>query len=153
MVSLMNFPIISLFYLSSGGVSVQLQMLNEESRKYFNRAFSISGSAFQGYVLRRCNHIRHIQRCSQVNKTDEMINYLKTAHTKILANCCAVDKCPEEDPHPIWVPNIESSTTIGTFLNQNVEDIYNSEKAPVMDFLLGFGSQVIIIFCFKYEFI
>lgn len=107
-------------------------MLNEESRKYFNRAFLISGSAFQYYVWHRGNHIEYIQKCSGSNETDQMIEYLKTTNSSNLVNCRVVGKSP----------TIEIAGTKGAFLSQNLEDIYNSDEAPAMDTMFCFSSQV-----------
>lgn len=136
-----------------GGASVQLHMLNEESRKYFNRAYAISGSAFGYYILHRNDNIKHIQNCSEVNGTGEMIEYLKTTSSSILADCYAFTECLEGDRNEIsvchiagggnvWMPIIESPSTIGAFLSRTPEDIYKSDKAPVMDTWFGFASHV-----------
>lgn len=115
-------------------------MLNEISRKYFQRAFSTSGSAFSYYVLRRRIHNKHIQKCSKTNETSQMIEYLKTTNSRILARCYAVGH--SDEVYPVWVPTFENPQKRGAFLSQSPEDIYNSDKAPVMDTMFGFASQV-----------
>lgn len=108
-------------------------MLNEESRKYFHRGFSMSGSAFQSYVLWDFNRTNQIPNCTHTNDTKKMIEYLKTANASVLLNNCSV---------PEWIPTIESSHVKGAFLTESPEKIYNSTKAPIMDAMFSFTSKV-----------
>lgn len=133
------FLIFHLKTVIEGAVSVQLQMLNAQSRKYFNRAFSISGSAFQDYVFRRQSHVELVQNCSRINGISQMIEYLKATNSGILTNFCVRTR---GQPSPVWVPNYESPNAKGAFLSQKIENIYNSNNAPVMDAMFAFASQV-----------
>lgn len=54
-------------------------MLNEESRKYFNRAFTLSSTALNYYVLHEPNHLERMQNFSQIQDKQKLIDYLKTA--------------------------------------------------------------------------
>lgn len=117
-----------------GGASVQLHMINEESRKYFQRAFSMSGSALQYYVLWAYNNNREeqIQNCAKTNDTQKIIELLKTASGRALLNC----------NKPGWNPTIESTHTKDAFLTQSPDDIYNSSEAPIIDTMFSFASKV-----------
>lgn len=126
-----------------GGSSVHYHMLNVESRKYFNRAFSSSGSAMNLFVLRKENHIEQIQKCSQTNEIDEMITYLKTTSNLILGNCTVRGFYSDGgDPYPIWIPTIERANTKGAFLTQTPAEIYNSSFVPAMDVMFSLNSHV-----------
>lgn len=112
-------------------------MLNVESRKYFNRAFSSSGSALRYTALRKGNHIKQIKMCAKVNGTDpeKYFEYLKTTSNLILANCYAIG-------YGVWLPTIESANTKGAFLTKAPEEIYNSDLAPATDAMFGITSHV-----------
>lgn len=117
----------------SGAVSVQLHMINAESRKYFKRAFSMSGSAYQLYVLRRFDRMKQIQNCTQINDTNEIIAFLKTANNSMLVNCNNNE----------WIPTIENSNAKAAFLTHTLDSIFNSvELSPKMDAMFSFASQV-----------
>lgn len=107
-------------------------MLNPESRKYFTRAFCISG-VITFWKLRHENHIREIQECLQTNKTGhELVEYLKTVNFTTLAKCHDV----------LWVPSIESPNAIRPFMTQTPEEIHNAGKTPIMDAMFSIVSQV-----------
>ena len=115
-------------------------MVNEESRKYFNRAYAASSSSLTFYALRRTTHLQPIRECSQLDQIDEIIDYLKTTSVETLAKCYS-----NRNMNCIllnWAPTIEPSGTIGAFLNRSAEEIYKSDSAPVMDALFSFTSQV-----------
>lgn len=115
-------------------------MLNKESRKYFNRAFASSGSAFSFYALSKDDHLKRMQEFSKINDKDKLIEFLKTANSKELS---------ESQPFSFgkilyapWVPTIESSTTKGAFISTKPDEIYNSNEAPVLDSLFSVTSVV-----------
>lgn len=117
----------------SGGTFVHAHMLNPESRKYFTRAFCISGT-INFWKIRHENHIRELQECLQINKTDhELVDYLKTASFTTLAKCHDV----------LWVPSIESPNAIQPFMTQTPEEIHMAGKTPNMDAMFSFTSQVL----------
>lgn len=108
-------------------------MLNEQSRKYFQRAWSGSGNAFSTYALRRANYVDFIQGCSLIFDINRLTQVLKTTNTTNLVRCY----------HESWYPTIESLNTKGAFLTKSPEEIYSSDNPPVMDALFNFASQVI----------
>lgn len=61
---------------------------------------------------------------------NRLIDYLKTASTTDLVKCT----CPS------WYPTIESPGTKGAFLTQNPEEIYSSDKPPIMDVMFGIAN-------------
>lgn len=115
-------------------------MLNEESRKYFNRAFVISNSAFSGLALSSKNHVQHIQECSQFKQIDDLVKYVKTSDFATLRTCYAT-KFPGE-LFTYWTPTIEIPTAVGAFMTKTPDEILNSDKAPVLDAMFSFASQV-----------
>lgn len=117
-------------------------MLNIESRKYFNRAFTSSGSALNFYVLRKENHIEQIRKCSQINGIDQMVEYLKTTSNIILGKCCVVGTHSNGDRYSMWLPTIENASTSGAFLTRTPEEIYNLDLAPAVDVMFGLNSHV-----------
>lgn len=107
-------------------------MLNAESRKYFNRAYSSSG-AVSGFHLRRDNHVEHLQQCLQINETAYgFAEMLKTANTTALAACNYLR----------WLIYMESPNTPGAFMTQTLDEIYNSDSAPKMDAMFSIATQV-----------
>lgn len=125
-----------------GAVSVHLHMLNEQSRKYFKRAFMFSGTAFVPTVVQQnWNHVQQIQDCLQIIELNDLIENLKIENTTVLARCY-----PYTFPADLnlnWAPTIESVGTTGAFLTQTPEKIYNSGNAPSMDVVFSFNSQVL----------
>lgn len=126
-----------------GGMSVHYQMFNEQSRKYFNRAYSASGTMFTITGFNATTHWQRIPDCFGVNGSkDEIMEFLKKADGRKLSTCC-----PWAAPGEIqlyWVPTIESENTPGAFLTQTPEEIFNSKKAPIMDTMFSFASQVFV---------
>lgn len=120
---------------------VSYQMLNEESRKYFNRAYMASGTALDFQGFRRSNHRQTIQKCFQLNKIDEIIDFLKSNSAEVLTSCSS--KRVYNSILLTWVPTVEPADTNGSFLNASPAEIYTSDSAPVMDSLFTFTSQVI----------
>lgn len=116
-------------------------MFNEQSRQYFNRAYAASGTMFTATAFNATTHWHRIPRCFGVNDNrNEIIEYLKTADSKILRTC---------DPYIYpgelqlnWVPTIECQNTSGAFLTQTPDEIFNSGTAPIMDTMFSFTSQV-----------
>lgn len=118
---------------SIGGGFVHAHMLNEQSRKYFTRAFATSGSV-SSWLLRKDDHVKQIQWCLRIKKTgNELVEYLKTANISTLFKC-------KFFPGAVF---IESPNTPGAFISETPAEIYNSGKAPAMDAMFGFTSQVI----------
>lgn len=83
-----------------------------------------------------------MQECSQVNDANKLIEYLKTADTKVLAACHTTNTLGKILLQVPWVPTIEKSTATNAFLTKTPEEIYNSYDAPVMDALFTFASKV-----------
>lgn len=125
-------------HICLGGVSVHMHMLNEESRKYFHRAFVLSNTAFAPFAIRKSNHIRRIHKCTRIFGITKMVEYLKVANATILSKC----RQYLNFLNPPWVPTIESQG--GGFLIKMPDDIYDSDKAPAMDTMFSFTNQVTI---------
>lgn len=115
-----------------GGSSVQLHMINEESRKYFQRAFLMSGSGLQSYVLWTFDREKQIHDCTQLTDTRKIVEYLKTANSSTVLNCNI----------PGWFPTIESPDAKDAFLTELPDKIHNSSRAPIMDTMFSFASKV-----------
>lgn len=128
-----------------GGASVNYQMLNEESRKYFNRAFALSSSALNHYVLYEPNHLERMQNFSNIQEKQKLVEFLKTADSGDLAKVQTTNDFGNILLEAPWVPTIESFGTKGAFIAKSPEEIYKSDEAPVMDVMFSFDSQVIEI--------
>lgn len=115
-------------------------MLNEESRKYFNRAFISSSSAFSYYGYADGNHFKQMQECSKTDDEEKLIEFLKTADIKTLIECQSHNF--ESSVIVPWAPTIENAGTIGAFKTKTPDEIYNSDNAPVMDAMFSFNSEV-----------
>ena len=113
-------------------------MLNEESRKYFTRALPISNTAFSGMTLFKESHVQHIQECSQLNEINDLIEYVKTSNVTTLRRCYN-----SEFKFTIhWTPTIENSNAVRAFITKTPDEIYSSDKAPVLDAMFIFATQV-----------
>lgn len=118
-------------------------MLSKESRKYFQRAFSASGTAFQPYALTKVDHVQHVKDCLNVTEMDELLKHLKSDDSDTLMNCPHYES--SGDFSLIFAPVIESENTTNAFLTKTPEGIYNDlagEDAPVMDAMFSFTAQV-----------
>lgn len=136
-----------------GGASVTFHMLNEISRKYFKRAFAMSGSIFSYFALTEGNHVNRIKECSNINNHDSLMEFLKTSASEILTQC-HFTRDWGKTLKPEWTPTIEIPSAKNAFLTQSPDEIYNSAKAPVLDTLFSFTSQVLSnIFKRKFQFI
>lgn len=116
-------------------------MLNRESRKYFRRAFLASGTSLNpSYRLNDGDHLQLLQRCTQIDDVDRLIEYLKTANDSRIARCNFSNR-------GIWSPTIECSNAPKAFLTKTPDEIYVSEKnAPILDTMFSFNSQEAIQF-------
>lgn len=119
-------------------------MLNEESRKYFNRAFLMSGTALTYFALSEANHMERMQKYSEINDIDKLIEYLKTTDGDTIAKCNFTTKFKHLLISP-WTPTIESPKTKGAFITRHPEEIYSYDTNLAMDTLLGFTSQVFFL--------
>lgn len=117
-------------------------MLNEESKKYFNRAILLSSTALNYYALHEPNHLESLQQISKIRDEHKLVEYLKTTNSFTLATIQATNDFGKILLKTPWAPTIESPTTKGAFITKHPEEIYKSEKAPVIDTIFGFTSQV-----------
>ena len=127
--------------MTSGGASVNYHMLNEESRKYFNRAFVMSSTALNSYAFRKANHVQHLQEYSKTCKMNDLIEYLKKTNATVLNKSYRFDYFGNV-VHPTYVPTIENPNAIGAFMTKTPEELYRSDSAPIMDAMFSFTSQV-----------
>ncbi|XP_055325786.1 esterase B1-like [Sitodiplosis mosellana] len=137
---------IMLFGESAGGASVNYHMLNEESRKYFNRAFALSSSSLNNYVLYEPNHLERMQKISNIQDKLQLVEYLKTADSTELAKILRTNDLGQILLQAAWVPTIESPETKGAFITKSPDEIYKSDAAPVMDTMFSIVSQEYVTF-------
>lgn len=130
-----------------GGASVHFQMLNPQSRSYFQRAFASSGAALIFSVVRKTNHVKLLQECTGIYDIEVLKDYLTLADADLLRTCSPFNSKLGAILTP-WVPSVERESINGAFLTKTPEDIYNSNEAPVMDTMFTFNAQVIIVFKF-----
>lgn len=120
---------------STGGASVNFQMSNRESRKYFHRSFVASGTALNSYRLNGDDDVQLLQRCTQIDDLDKLIEYLKNVNGSSIARCNFLGRAT-------WSPTIECINAPKAFLTKTPEEIYVSEKrAPNIDTMFSFNSQ------------
>lgn len=121
-------------------------MLSDESRKYFNRALALSSSALNHYTLYEPNHFERMQNFSNIQDKQKLVEFLKTADSGDLAKFIPISSSIPILLEAQWVPTVEHSGTKGAFITKSPEEIYKSDKAPVMDTMFSFNSQVFEIF-------
>lgn len=122
-------------------------MLNAKSRKYFHRAFVMSGSIYSYFALTEGNHLEKIKECASITNTIQIIEYMKTANSSDILTCYFKDDWGKTIK-PEWVPTIEPKGTTNAFITQSPDIIWNSSKAPVIDTLFSFTSKVCtFLFC------
>lgn len=117
-------------------------MINEESRKYFNRAFLSSGSSLNYFAFTKGNHVERMFGCSEATNQQQLMEYLKTTPQDDIVECYfRYDQGPNAIK-PVWTPTIEIPDAKMPFLLQDPEEIYNSGTVAPIDVLIGFDSQV-----------
>lgn len=116
-------------------------MLNQISRKYFNRAFLSSGTALSFHHFAEANHLQRMMEYSKIDDKDQLIEYLKVADSDFLSRCYPV-VIDSQTYYLPWVPTIESPEIDGAFITTTPEQIYNSNEAPIMDVMFSFNSKV-----------
>lgn len=126
-----------------GGASVHFQLLNKQSRKYFNRVFADSSSAFSSYAVHKANHVEVVQKCLKIDDKSKLVEYLKTAHANEIAQQCDLWNTGFKTFSQTWVPTIEAPTANEAFITKSLDEIYNSTEAPIMDTLFSFNAEVI----------
>lgn len=116
-----------------GGACVHFQMLNKQSRAYFTRAYSASGTVFHSKPLSliKENNVQLMQNCTQINEMAKLIEHLATADIGRLLEYNS--QC-----QALWSPTVENSNAPNAFLIKSPEEIYNSIDAPIMDAMFRF---------------
>lgn len=105
--------------------------------------YAASGTIFSGTAFNKTTHWQRIPECFGINDDREQImEFLKEANSRILSACYPFVYPGQIQMH--WVPTIESQNTTGAFLTQTPEEIFNSKKAPIIDTMFSFTSQVYI---------
>ncbi|XP_031639929.1 esterase B1-like [Contarinia nasturtii] len=137
---------ILLFGQSAGGASVNFHMLNEESRKYFNRAFLLSSSALNYYALYEPDHLERMQTLLKIQDKNKLIEHLKTVETESIAKIIKISTFGLFRLESPWVPTIENSEAKRAFITKSPVDIYQSKNAPVMDTMFSFTSEEYLSF-------
>lgn len=122
-------------------------MLNAESRKYFNRAYLGSSSAFNFYAISKVDHLQQTKEFSKIDDEFKLIEYLRTASSDVLASFYPLSAKGKSMYVP-WVPTIESRNTVGAFMTRNPEEIYGTDDAPIMDTMFSIASKVQTEICF-----
>lgn len=101
----------------------------------------MSGSAFTYFALTEGDHMKRMQNCSKTNDMKMVVKYLKTTETDVIAQC-GFETVWGKTLKPNWTPTIEKPNTVGAFITQSPDDIYNSDSAPVMDTMFSITNQV-----------
>lgn len=112
-------------------------MLNEQSRKYYKRAFAIGGSALfaKPPSLLRQDNMYLMKDCTKIQDTNKLVKYLETESLSDIYNCL------RSNNSEFWTPTIERPNAIQPFLTQEPEDIYKSDQKPIMDAMFAFTSE------------
>lgn len=114
---------------SAGAISADYQVLNEESRKYFQRVIILSGSALIGYHTGNHECLMHIiaRNASKITRNkEELIEYLKTADARQIQDF--VDDIENLPPIISWSPIIEREDAINPFLRDEPYTAYEKIK-------------------------
>lgn len=132
---------ILLFGQSKGGSSVHFQQMNEQSRKYYKRAFAMSGSVLYAIPpnLIVQNNVDLLKNCTEIQDMDKLIEYIETAPVSDISKCSKMGSA-------IWAPTIECLNAPKPFLTKQPEEILNSDQKPIMDTMFSFNSEEAIQF-------
>lgn len=127
--------------MSIGAASINFQMLNQESRKYFNRAYLTSASALTSFAISKSDHMERMKEFLKLHDVDELINYMKTADCEFLAT--QYYWYSSNSLTFPWVPTIEIPNAVNAFMTQTPDEIYSSGKASVKDTLYSINTKVL----------
>lgn len=78
---------------------------------------------------------------TEINDIEELIEYLKIADSEFLSTQYAFNTT-ETLTYP-FVPTIESPNTVGAFITETPDEIYNSGETPATDTMFSFTSKVL----------
>lgn len=115
-------------------------LLNEESRKYFNRAYLSSSSVFSHYALHRANHLQGMKDFTGISADEELIKYLRTANSDFLSKHYPFTY--GKSLTPPWVPTIEHTNAVRPFITKTPDEIYGTGEAQAIDIMFSFNSKV-----------
>lgn len=119
-------------------------MLSEESRRHFQRAYVMSGSIYSYFALSPGgNHLKKMQKCHPKKTRDpkQIVEYIKHADYKDIVKCHFKDDWGKT-LKPEWIPTIEAPNTLNAFITESPDAIWMPDKAPVLDAMFSFVSQV-----------
>lgn len=102
----------------------------------------MSGSAYNYFAFTEMNHLDRIEECSMSTNSDKMMEYLKWMNAEELVKCHFDFEKWGKTLKPKWTPTLEHPGAKGAFITQTPDDIYNSDKAPVIDTMMSFTSAV-----------
>lgn len=128
-------------------------MVNEISRKYYNRAYASSSTAFSSYALHKANHVEVVQKCLEINDKNKLVEYLKIADGHEILHQCHMWRTGFGTFSQTWVPTIETPNATEAFLTKSLDEIYNSTEAPIMDTMFSFNAEVDLITKSKIAFV
>lgn len=115
-------------------------MLNRESRNYFHRSFVASGTSLNSYRPNDGSELQLMQRCTQIDDVDKLIQHLKTTSTSNIAECNRMGTA-------IWSPTVECSNAPKAFITESPDALYASgETAPIVNTMFSFNSLEAIQF-------
>lgn len=95
--------------------------------------------AFSSKSYYKRNHVPQIQECSQSSELNDLVGYIKTSNVSTLRDCSSREY---QQRNTFWAPTIESSKTANAFITKTPDEIYRSDKPPIVDAMFSFATQV-----------
>ncbi|XP_055305807.1 carboxylic ester hydrolase-like [Sitodiplosis mosellana] len=123
---------------SAGAASVGFHILNKKSRKLFNRAYAMSGSAISLNAQMETNDLRPQLRTAaqtlgiNVTTDEQLIEAIKTIPTSVWLQLTYINGT-SIDRFPTWSAAIENIDARKPFLTKDPLDIYHSMSSKCDD--------------------
>lgn len=101
----------------------------------------MSGSLYSYFALTTGNHLKKVQECANTRDPNQIVKYLQEADVGDITKCYFADDMGKT-LKPEWVPTIEAPGTMNGLITESPDVIWKSLKAPVIDTLFSFVTQV-----------
>ncbi|XP_055608909.1 acetylcholinesterase-like [Uranotaenia lowii] len=144
---------VTIFGQSAGGASVHLQYLSEESRKYFHRAISQSGTAFNVWVEQRDyeTKARKLAKLLGCTGTSDADVYQTLMTASALEICAQAGECMSmEDVSQLrlfaFTPVIEVEDSIEPFITEPYHTLLKQPKTADIPIIYGVTSNEALTF-------
>ncbi|KAH8358592.1 hypothetical protein KR093_001220, partial [Drosophila rubida] len=135
-----------LFGQSAGGASVHLQLLQQDTKQLARAAISISGNAFDPWVLQqgyrqRAFELANMLGCQHANSSAGLRDCLRLKDAKDIVTAVGNFLLIGYVPFAIFGPVVECEDAADAFLTQHPQEIISSGKFAEIPWLISYTTE------------